>query len=185
MCRYLSICSRQEKLYEGKKKIIKKLENATTEYIKKKTSRYPQLVQAPLYPGPGSVWEAECWSRTQEPAEGCSSERRSGCRLRAAPVTCCPYTGQDALYTINTDTVPYPVHYTPYTCSCNAITTFHTAPYSYPLALYCSSGDPEFKENFGKLPFAIFNTSYVITHNYITHNVKNSLQHNVTHNNFH
>ena len=73
----------------------------------------PSLSKPPLCPGPGSVWEAECWSRTQEPAEGCSSERRSGCRLRAAPVTCWPYTGQDALYTINTDTVPYPLHHTP------------------------------------------------------------------------
>ena len=112
MCRYLSICSRQEKLYEGKK--IKKMKNATREYITNKTSRYPQLVQAPPL-----SW---AWLRVGGGVLEQDAGASWGMQLRASewlqtgeqlPVTCCPYTGQDALYTINTDTVPYPVHYTP------------------------------------------------------------------------
>ena len=135
--------------------------DATKEYIINKTSRYPQLVQAPLCPGPGSVCEEECWSRTQEPAEGCSSERRRrDCRLESSSVSPVACTLARVHCTLSTLTQYSSI--TLYTCSCNAITTFHTAPYSYPLtlALYCSSGGPEFKENFGKLPSAIFNAPY-------------------------
>ena len=60
---------------------------------KKRLHVIPSLSKPPLYPGPGSVWEAECWSRTQEPAEGCSSERRSGCRLESSSCHLLPVHG--------------------------------------------------------------------------------------------
>ena len=90
------------------------MENATTEYILKKTSRY---LLSPACPIPPSTLDlAPCRSvgagrrsqlRDAAPSVGVAAD------WRAAPVTCWLYTGQDALYTINTDTVPYPVHYTP------------------------------------------------------------------------
>ena len=131
------------------------MKNATREYILKKTSPYPQLVQAPLYPGPDSVWEAECWSRTQEPAEGCSSERRSGCRLESSSCHLLPVHWPGCLYTINTDTVPYPLHHTPAAVMLSQPSTLlHIHIHSH-----CTASCPEFKENFGKLPFAIcYNT---------------------------